>query len=97
MTTFKDIFNQKEKEKSCIFHVLGLVNPSCIAVGSLPVTREVNKKPLLTHIQKSLQDHRMAWLLPKLILKPSELFGECTLHSDWAQKSTHSIASSSAI
>lgn len=41
---------------------------------SVCVTREVNKKPLLTHIQKSLQDHRMAWLLPKLILKPSELF-----------------------
>lgn len=72
----------------CIFHALGLVNPSCITVGSFPVcvTREVNKNPLLTHIQKSLQDHRMAWLLPKLILKPSELFGERTLHPEWAHK-----------
>lgn len=100
MTMIKDIFKphppppplppapQKMLCYICIFHVLGLVNPSCIAVGSFPVfvTREVNKNPLLTHIQKSLQDHRMAWLLPKLILKPSELFGERALHPDWAHK-----------
>ena len=95
MTMIKDIFNQKKKKRLhhiCIFQVLGLVNPSCIAVGNVPVcgTREINKNPLLTHIQRSLQDHRMAWLLPKLILNPSELFRECTLHPGW----THKIASS---
>lgn len=102
MTMIKDIAPFKPKKAVttiAFFHVPELVNPRRITVGSFPacVTREVNKNPLLTCSQKSLQDRRMTWLLPKLILKPSELFQRARCSLAGPTKSPLSTISSKAI